>query len=240
MEIINSEARVSAPFVIEKGQQVTLFASGLANTDQVVIEVLTLTTSGPAGDLCCPGPVALPEVVGAVPLTCRNGTVVKMTAKLPWVILGAPQGVQLRARVVTPDSDAVISVHMTPSDSEGCMTCACDEAEIDKICASYPMFGGGFGFIAGDVTDPEATVTMTACDGKAPAIKLYPTPRPGANTPQYDCNGAVIGYAMNRSNCAPVPFDAPQVIVQPAAPFVIRDIFESCAAPAAATPFKCQ
>lgn len=240
MEIINSEARVSAPFVIEKGQQYTLFASGLANDDQVIIEVVTSTTAGPGGDFCCPGPVALPEVVGATPLVCRNGTVVKMTAKLPWVILGAPQGVQLRARVVTPDSDAVISVQKVASDSEGCMTCACDEAEVDKICASYPMFGGGFGFVAGDVTDPEATVVMTACDGKAPTVKLYPTPRPGANTPQYDCDGAVIGYAVNKSNCAAVPFDAPQVIVQPAAPSPIRGTFESCAAPVAAAPFKCQ
>ena len=201
MEIINSSVLMSAPFVIGKGEQYTLFATGLSGTDQVVIEILTVSTSSPfAGDPCCPGQVNLPEVTGAVPLKCRNGVAVRMTADFPWVVLEAPQGVSLRARVIA-HIDAIVTVSMTESTGESCMGCPCEEPP-PVYCASVAMTGGGFMFHAADSRDPAATTLIQDCSNVTLGY-LYPTAGPGHTVDVRACDGTLIGYAVNRSDCAP-------------------------------------
>lgn len=199
MEIINNSERVSKPFVIGKGEQYTLFASGLQGDDEVVIEIITMTPSGPIGDYCCPGPVALPEIVGATPLVCRNGVEVKMTADMPWVTLSSPQSVPLRARVVTDDDTAVISVTKNATAAEDCMACVCEEAI--PIDASVHLPGGGFMFHPGDKKDKRATVRIESCGGELLGW-LFPAAGPGHTTKVQACDGTVIGWAMNRSETA--------------------------------------
>ena len=199
MEIINNSERVSKPFVIGKGEQYTLFASGLQGDDEVIIEIITMTPSGPIGDYCCPGPVALPEIVGATPLACRNGVEVKMTADMPWVTLSSPQSVPLRARVVTDDDTAVISVTKNATAAEDCMACVCEEAT--PIDASVHLPGGGFMFHPGDKKDKRATVRVESCDGELLGW-LFPAAGPGHTTKVQACDGTVIGWAMNRSETA--------------------------------------
>ena len=112
MLLIGPEVDESAPFVIDK--QVTLYARGLQVSDKVVIEVVSMTKSGPRGDFCCPGQVVLPEIDGAVPLLVRDccaDKAVELTALRPWVVLDAPQQVPLRARVVAAQ-DASVEVEL--------------------------------------------------------------------------------------------------------------------------------
>lgn len=201
MQILAADQTESLLFKIDAGKQITLIANGLASGDQVVVEIVDTTRGLPAtGDLCCPGPVSLPEIAGITPLRCRNGARVMMTAEHPWVVLDGPQEIYMRVRAVTSDLSAAITVDKVDTDAGGCMNCACEE----PYCASYPLIDGGFGFIAGDIKDPEATVALAPCTGDVvtPTVYLFPTPRPGATAAQKDCDGAVIGYGMNRSNCA--------------------------------------
>ena len=72
-------------------------------------------------------------------------------------------------------------------------------------CASQPLLGGGFGYHISDPKDPAATVEIAPCRGDTsgtPTIWVYPTASAGATAPQYDCNGVLIGYGRNTSNCA--------------------------------------
>ena len=72
-------------------------------------------------------------------------------------------------------------------------------------CASQPLLGGGFGYHISDPKDPAATVEIAPCPGDTsgtPTIWVYPTASAGATAPQYDCNGVLIGYGRNTSNCA--------------------------------------
>ena len=72
-------------------------------------------------------------------------------------------------------------------------------------CASQPLLGGGFGYHISDPKDPAATVEIAPCPGDTsgtPSIWVYPAASAGATAPQYDCNGVLIGYGRNTSNCA--------------------------------------
>lgn len=201
MQIVSSEQTLSDPFEIPSGKQVTLISYGLEEGDQVIVEIVSTTRALPSsGDVCCPGPVGLPEISTVTPMRCRNGARIVMTKEHPWAVLDGPQGIQLRARVITSDLAATITVDKIETSGGGCMACSCEE----PYCASYPMTDGGFGFIAGDMKDPEATVLLEPCpdDLITPPVYLFPTPRPGATAPQKDCEGNLVGYAMNRSNCA--------------------------------------
>jgi hypothetical protein len=75
------------------------------------------------------------------------------------------------------------------------------------FCASYPApldkcdGQAAFGFREGDVRDPLATVQITDCDG-GDAVYFYPSAGPGHSVPVKDCDGTIIGYGANVSECA--------------------------------------
>lgn len=65
--------------------------------------------------------------------------------------------------------------------------------------------GVGFGYHLLDPKDPAATVEMATCPGDETTdpIWIYPTAGPGHTVKVMDCDGNPIGYAVNRSDCAP-------------------------------------
>lgn len=196
--IITPDVRESQPFEITPGRQITLHAIGMQECDQVIVEVLGLTRAGPGGNWCCYNGPHQADITEAVPLRCRNGARVILTHAFPWATLNAPQSLPLRARVIADDL-AQISVELEETESQpGCEICPCEE----PYCASYPLPQGGFGFIEGDLRDCEATVDVAPCAGNGPVAWVYPTPRPGATAPVYDCAGNIVGYARNQSDCA--------------------------------------
>lgn len=73
------------------------------------------------------------------------------------------------------------------------MRLSCDGSEV------------GFGFHEMDPKDPAATVELAPCQGDTSAdpIYIYPTAGPGHTLKKLDCDGNVLGYAVNRSDCAP-------------------------------------
>jgi hypothetical protein len=195
--IINPAIRQSPAFQIDPGKQITLHATGLQDCDQVIVEVLALTRAGPTGDWCCNTSVGPTEVTEAVPLRCRNGARVVLTKAFPWATLDSPQLLPLRVRVIADDL-AQITVSKEETTSTGCGACAC----VEPYSASYPLPAGGFGFMDGDLKDCEATVAVNPCDGNGPEVWVYPTPRPLATAPVYNCGGEVLGYAPNQSQTA--------------------------------------
>lgn len=199
-QIIAPDQLLSSTFEVAPGQQLTLTADGLQGTDSVVVEVITMTAGMPAGNVCCPGIPALPEVTAAVPLRCANGARVILTATYPFAVISGPVKVPLRVRVVMGDPSATITVDLTEYPAAGGCCAECRE----PYSASYPLDNGGYGFIAGDLIDPEATIEASPCGGTGPVLHLYPTPRPGASAPQYDCAGVLVGYGMNNSATAMV------------------------------------
>jgi hypothetical protein len=62
----------------------------------------------------------------------------------------------------------------------------------------------GFGFHTVDPKDPAATVEMAPCPGDemTDSIWIYPAAGPGHTIKVADCDGNVIGYAVNKSDCA--------------------------------------
>ena len=82
-------------------------------------------------------------------------------------------------------------------------------AEICGYCASYPLPGGGFGFVAPAAMPPNAVLAIEACDSGGPDVYLLPVPTtngvgyPFATKPVHDSEGTVLGYAVNTSDCAP-------------------------------------
>lgn len=65
--------------------------------------------------------------------------------------------------------------------------------------------GAGFGFHEMDPKDPAATVELAPCAGDTSTDSswIYPTAGPGHTVKVADCDGVFIGYAANRSDCAP-------------------------------------
>lgn len=87
-------------------------------------------------------------------------------------------------------------------------------------CPSRRLPNGGFGFDAADSKDPAATEVLNACAGDTfyRPIYIYPTARLGATTPVV-CDTGLIGYAVNKSDCAPAcPCPDMNVTVNNAAP----------------------
>lgn len=85
-------------------------------------------------------------------------------------------------------------------------------------CPSRRVDGGGFGYDAADVIDPDATVMVPLVPRP---IWIYPTPQPGRTVAVLDGAGVVLGYAQNLSDCAPecpCPADGAPGAVGPAGP----------------------
>jgi len=63
----------------------------------------------------------------------------------------------------------------------------------------------GFGFHEADPPDPAATVVMEPCDGDTSVdpIYIYPTAGPGHTVRVNNDDGTLVGYAVNKSDCAP-------------------------------------
>jgi hypothetical protein len=67
-------------------------------------------------------------------------------------------------------------------------------------CSGEP----GFGYHVNDPKDPAATVEMAPCAGDPQdSIWIYPASGTGHTVKITDCDGVLIGYAANRSDCAP-------------------------------------
>lgn len=62
----------------------------------------------------------------------------------------------------------------------------------------------GYGFHINDPKDPAATVEMAPCtdDTSVDTVWIYPAAGPGHTIKVADCDGVVIGYAANKSDCA--------------------------------------
>lgn len=67
-------------------------------------------------------------------------------------------------------------------------------------CPSRRVEGGGFGYDAADVIDPDATVMVPLVPRP---IWIYPVPQPGRTVAVLSDTGTVLGYAQNLSECAP-------------------------------------
>jgi hypothetical protein len=195
--IITPELRQSQPFDIRPGEQVTLHATGMQEGDQVVVELLALSRASAASDWCCQTGPQQAATTEATLLRCRNGARVLLTQAFPWVTLSSPQSVPLRVRVIADDL-AQITVNSEKSPAAGAADCDC----VEPYSASYPLPGGGFAFAQGDMRDPEAVVAVNPCNGAAPEMFIFPTPRPFATARVLDCDGEVVGYAANQSTSA--------------------------------------
>lgn len=81
--------------------------------------------------------------------------------------------------------------------------------------------GGGYGFHTDDPKDPDATVEMAPCpdDNSVDSLWIYPSAGPGHTVKVLDCDGVVIGYAANKSDCAE-DCGCPETTVNVAAPRV--------------------
>ena len=126
MLLIDKDSTQSAPFKIPSGKQLTVLATGLNPGEKVVFELLALTAAGPGGDVCCPGPVSLPDIAWSAPLKIECGgddpVAVELTADMPWKVLHQPQEILLRAKVIA-DDDAVVEVHSFETSQSGSCLC---------------------------------------------------------------------------------------------------------------------
>ncbi len=125
MDIIRLTETQSNTFTIQPGKQVTLYATGLAEDDRVIVELLHLSRAPEWSDNpCCNLAQADIEILNAVPLKCADGNEIVMTADYPWVVMDAPQNVPMRVRVEA-DPAAVVTVELHITDSDGCLECTC-------------------------------------------------------------------------------------------------------------------
>jgi hypothetical protein len=192
--LLNPQAPSSGGFSIPAGGYVRLTATGLQGSDQVVVEMVDLTSPG-LPDECCTGTVALPEVIHADTVRCRTGERLILTSTHNWVVMVEPRSVTLRVRLITADIDASqVTVkaysHAEPY-TDNCVACQCRE----PYGASKPA-GSGCVFVNGDERDPDATVQYAVSPTQMGW--LYPAPRPWATVQITDGCGAIIGYASNK------------------------------------------
>lgn len=152
MNLIDADSQnfVSPPFFIRS--QVTVFATGLGPTDRVEFDMLVL--SNPLMDDCaCPPLVVQPLSIEATePLTCCNGPI-HITATRPFAILEGPQGVLVRARLVTSDPGVTVQhVWMEETSTSnvtdfmrGCPSACCDDPENWQPTGHFMCFESDLG-----------------------------------------------------------------------------------------------
>lgn len=118
---------ISDPF--EVSDQVTVFAQGLEPTDTVTFFLVALSKFVGTPCVCPPGNVVLPAVVDETPLLCCDTPIV-LDFEHPWVIIDAPQGLKIRAKLTA----ALITTQVvaynetnTKNVTERMRGCACTE-----------------------------------------------------------------------------------------------------------------
>jgi hypothetical protein len=212
----DSVANLSPRFYLD--EQVTLVATGLASTDYIEFEVLTLVTTETgavvSAGACQPGAIANVNVsvTGSAYLTCATGaTRFRVTALKPVIVIDSPQHSWLRA-VYSGSSLGTFTVTATETTvenvDESLRGCAVDATivVVSSYCPSIPLMDGGFGFHLVDPVDPAATVELATCSGLPnESVWIYPAPSVGNTTQVTDCDGNILGYGRNRSDCAPLP-----------------------------------
>lgn len=95
--------------------QVTIYAFGLGAGDRVTFEALSV----PAPEFACacpPGRATLPGVTGIIQLHCC-GEPIELSEANPYVILDAPQNVQIRAKLES-DNPEFVTVWMVNTDTK--------------------------------------------------------------------------------------------------------------------------
>lgn len=119
---------VSTPFDLI--DQVTVQAMGLHAGDEVHLEIVLLSDMTPPACACPPGRPTLPAVIDAVPLSCCGEPVV-LSRDQPFVVLDAPQGSKLRARLETTMQDTQVVWFQntaTPNVNDRLRGCPCEDA----------------------------------------------------------------------------------------------------------------
>lgn len=90
------------------GQQLTIVAQGLEDTDEVTVWLVQLSRFEMPPCSCPPGKVLMPSVLSETQLRCCGEPIV-LTADMPYVILDAPQGWKFRVKwnVANPTTQVV-------------------------------------------------------------------------------------------------------------------------------------
>lgn len=100
---------VSDTFQIQS--QITVYAMGLQPGDLVEFFVCLVSDLVRSACVCPPGNVVLPSVVDEVPLTCC-GEPISLSRERPFVVLDAPQGIRLRAKLTQDDPNEPLSTQI--------------------------------------------------------------------------------------------------------------------------------
>ena len=101
----NVVSGVSDPFEID--EQVTVYAYNLGVNERVSFHIVALSELIKSACGNCPPAVTLPTVVDEMPLECC-GEPILLTRLQPWVILDAPQGAKIRAKLENTAGTAVL------------------------------------------------------------------------------------------------------------------------------------
>lgn len=91
--------------------QVTIYALGLQPGDVVSFYTCLISDLVRAACVCPPGNVVLPAVIDEVQLTCCGEPVI-LTPDKPFVVLDAPQGVRMRAKLTQFDPNEPLSTQI--------------------------------------------------------------------------------------------------------------------------------
>ena len=97
-------------------------------------------------------------------------------------------------------------------------------------CPSQALLDGGFGFHTADPKDPLATVVIAPCAGDTSVdpIWIYPTAGAGHTVRVTDCDGVLIGYGVNKSDCAIIkPAPVPTTIINMPSPSLVAATYDS-------------
>jgi hypothetical protein len=108
-QLINRDTISGVSPTFEIREQITIVALGLEPLDVVTIWLVLQTTPVRDPCACPPGQVVLPAVLDEVQLRCC-GTPVELTRNSPFVVLDAPQGITMRAKLatLTPSTQSVV------------------------------------------------------------------------------------------------------------------------------------
>lgn len=108
-QLINRDTLDGVSPTFEIRSQITIVALGLEPLDEVTLWLVLQTTPVRDPCTCPPGQVVLPSVLDEVIYQCC-GIPVVLTRESPFVVLDAPQGVTMRAKLETdtPSTQSVM------------------------------------------------------------------------------------------------------------------------------------